>query len=152
MSPTSAAIEVDLGCIEFENDALPAENDILPAEPSNKASCVSFVSINSHILGPLISLYSLLQPLGSKLPLDCQLGICDHVGEWEGFCQVVDGCVARVRSIGAKQGAGWFWYWREDWEKVYTSLGCDRGSSSTVPADYVPAGHVLISADRYRIC
>ncbi|GKB80346.1 hypothetical protein Tco_0947241 [Tanacetum coccineum] len=26
------------------------------------------------------------------------------------------------------------------------------GSSSTVPADYVPAGHVLISADRYRIC
>ncbi|GKF52598.1 hypothetical protein Tco_0159508, partial [Tanacetum coccineum] len=21
-----------------------------------------------------------------------------------------------------------------------------------VPADYVPAGHVLISADRYRIC
>ncbi|GJY18730.1 hypothetical protein Tco_0390221 [Tanacetum coccineum] len=26
------------------------------------------------------------------------------------------------------------------------------GSSSSVPADYVPAGHVLISADRYRIC
>ncbi|GJW79077.1 hypothetical protein Tco_0140759 [Tanacetum coccineum] len=24
--------------------------------------------------------------------------------------------------------------------------------SSRVPADYVPAGHVLISADRYRIC
>ncbi|GJY40203.1 hypothetical protein Tco_0427473 [Tanacetum coccineum] len=23
---------------------------------------------------------------------------------------------------------------------------------ATVPADYVPAGHVLISADRYRIC
>ncbi|GKE41418.1 hypothetical protein Tco_1468702, partial [Tanacetum coccineum] len=21
------------------------------------------------------------------------------------------------RSIGAKQGAGWFWYWQEDWEK-----------------------------------
>ncbi|GJZ84984.1 hypothetical protein Tco_0650323 [Tanacetum coccineum] len=26
------------------------------------------------------------------------------------------------------------------------------GSSSSVSADYVPAGHVLISADRYRIC
>ncbi|GJV84413.1 hypothetical protein Tco_1524311 [Tanacetum coccineum] len=26
------------------------------------------------------------------------------------------------------------------------------GSSSSVPADYVPAGHVLISTDRYRIC
>ncbi|GJW31587.1 hypothetical protein Tco_0051619 [Tanacetum coccineum] len=26
------------------------------------------------------------------------------------------------------------------------------GSSSSIPADYVPAGHVLISADRYRIC
>ncbi|GKD41049.1 hypothetical protein Tco_1261256 [Tanacetum coccineum] len=26
------------------------------------------------------------------------------------------------------------------------------GSSRSVPADYVPAGHVLISADRYRIC
>ncbi|GKB96965.1 hypothetical protein Tco_0983102 [Tanacetum coccineum] len=25
-------------------------------------------------------------------------------------------------------------------------------SSSSIPADYVPAGHVLISADRYRIC
>ncbi|GJY83415.1 hypothetical protein Tco_0496791 [Tanacetum coccineum] len=24
--------------------------------------------------------------------------------------------------------------------------------SSSIPADYVPAGHVLISADRYRIC
>ncbi|GKE96386.1 hypothetical protein Tco_1581241, partial [Tanacetum coccineum] len=23
---------------------------------------------------------------------------------------------------------------------------------SSVPADYVPAGHVLISVDRYRIC
>ncbi|GKE70909.1 hypothetical protein Tco_1528981, partial [Tanacetum coccineum] len=23
--------------------------------------------------------------------------------------------------------------------------------SSSIPADYVPAGHVLISADRYRI-
>ncbi|GKA34651.1 hypothetical protein Tco_0721080 [Tanacetum coccineum] len=30
---------------------------------------------------------------------------------------------------------------------------CDAaGSSSSIPADYVPAGHVLISADRYRIC
>ncbi|GJR04295.1 hypothetical protein Tco_0527279 [Tanacetum coccineum] len=25
-----------------------------------------------------------------------------------------------LRSMGAKQGAGWFWYWREDWERVYT--------------------------------
>ncbi|GJV36965.1 hypothetical protein Tco_1409442, partial [Tanacetum coccineum] len=30
---------------------------------------------------------------------------------------------------------------------------CDAaGSSSSIPADYVPAGHVLIFADRYRIC
>ncbi|GJU52880.1 hypothetical protein Tco_1226594, partial [Tanacetum coccineum] len=26
------------------------------------------------------------------------------------------------------------------------------GSSSSIPADYVPVGYVLISADRYRIC
>ncbi|GKF90577.1 hypothetical protein Tco_0274278, partial [Tanacetum coccineum] len=35
------------------------------------------------------------------------------------------------------------------------SLGEDlvsAGSSSSVPTDYVPAGHVLISADRFRIC
>ncbi|GJR11544.1 reverse transcriptase domain-containing protein [Tanacetum coccineum] len=31
------------------------------------------------------------------------------------------------RSIGAKQGAGWFWYWREDWEKVYTSWVVTEG-------------------------
>ncbi|GKD97190.1 hypothetical protein Tco_1381087, partial [Tanacetum coccineum] len=26
------------------------------------------------------------------------------------------------------------------------------GSSSSIPADYVSAGHVLVSADRDRIC
>ncbi|GJY52254.1 hypothetical protein Tco_0443101, partial [Tanacetum coccineum] len=31
------------------------------------------------------------------------------------------------RSIGAKQGAGWIWYWREDWEKVYTSWVVTEG-------------------------
>ncbi|GJR96494.1 hypothetical protein Tco_0268668 [Tanacetum coccineum] len=25
-----------------------------------------------------------------------------------------------------KQGAGWFWYWREEWEKGLYKLGCDR--------------------------
>ncbi|GKG17829.1 retrovirus-related pol polyprotein from transposon TNT 1-94, partial [Tanacetum coccineum] len=30
-------------------------------------------------------------------------------------------------------------------EEVFVNL-------EAVPADYVPAGHVLISADRYRIC
>ncbi|GJR70022.1 hypothetical protein Tco_0016087 [Tanacetum coccineum] len=29
--------------------------------------------------------------------------------------------------MGAKQGAGWFWYWREDWERVYTTLGVTEG-------------------------
>ncbi|GKF92407.1 hypothetical protein Tco_0279126, partial [Tanacetum coccineum] len=30
------------------------------------------------------------------------------------------------RSMGAKQGAGWFWYWQGDWEKGLYKLGCDR--------------------------
>ncbi|GJV54307.1 hypothetical protein Tco_1450048 [Tanacetum coccineum] len=35
---------------------------------------------------------------------------------------------------------------------VAAEIFVSAGSSSSIPADYVPAGHVLISADRYRIC
>ncbi|GJR26629.1 retrovirus-related pol polyprotein from transposon TNT 1-94 [Tanacetum coccineum] len=38
------------------------------------------------------------------------------------------------RSIGAKQGAGWFWYWREDWEKVYTSWVVTEGDFDELTA------------------
>ncbi|GJT56035.1 hypothetical protein Tco_0991089 [Tanacetum coccineum] len=48
--------------------------------------------------------------------------------------------------------------------KKYLKISCSSSVSAgyiiefmledleAVPADYVPAGHVLISADRYRIC
>ncbi|GJS88448.1 hypothetical protein Tco_0771084 [Tanacetum coccineum] len=35
---------------------------------------------------------------------------------------------------------------------IYDAAVVPAGSSSSVPADYVSAGHVLVSADRDRIC
>ncbi|GKF36109.1 hypothetical protein Tco_0112867, partial [Tanacetum coccineum] len=40
----------------------------------------------------------------------------------------------------------------KDWEMVSCPPVVHAGSSSSVPADYVSAGHVLVSADRDRIC
>ncbi|GJW31145.1 hypothetical protein Tco_0051177 [Tanacetum coccineum] len=39
-----------------------------------------------------------------------------------GWVSRVDDGVLQGRSMGAKQGAGWFWYWREVWEKGWSRV------------------------------
>ncbi|GKA63159.1 hypothetical protein Tco_0762765 [Tanacetum coccineum] len=51
-----------------------------------------------------------------------------------GWVSRVDDGVLQGRSMGAKQGAGWFWYWREVWEKAFivnSCVSCVRGGKQT---------------------
>ncbi|GJX35646.1 retrovirus-related pol polyprotein from transposon TNT 1-94 [Tanacetum coccineum] len=58
---------------------------------------------------------------------DCQHGLYKAGG----VSRVDDG-VLQGRSMGAKQGAGWFWYWREVWEKgVKPSTSASRSQPSS---------------------
>ncbi|GJR45150.1 hypothetical protein Tco_1313253 [Tanacetum coccineum] len=64
-----------------------------------------------------------------------------------GWVSRVDDRVLQGRGMGAKQGAGWFWYWRE---KGYTSWAVtERAPQTTVLAQQTEIGE-LLAADRRR--